>query len=116
MQSFPLLAVSITTGTTNPNILSGQPIQYWGRAGVLTIYGNGDAAGLLWNLNTNDGQTNNSIVPQGSGLGVASTAGKVKTNEDFIGQFAIPAGVQLMLPVTNPTAGDIKANFLFAIT
>lgn len=116
MQSFPLMAVPVLLGTTISNALAGQPIQYWGKAGVLTIYANADAVGLLWNLNINDGQTNTSVVPQGSGLGAASTVGKIKTNEDFVGQFAIPAGVQLMLPITNPTAGNINANFLFAIT
>jgi hypothetical protein len=116
MQSLALNAVTIATVTTNPNILAGSPIQYIGKAGVLTIYGNGDAAGLQWNLTTNDGQQNLQIVPQGSSLGVASTAGKVKTNEDFIGQFAIPGGVQLALAVTNPTGAAINANFLFAIT
>ena len=116
MQSLPFNAVAIPAATTNPNILAGSPIQYMGKAGVLTIYGNGDAAGLGWNLTTNDGQENKQIVPQGSSLGVASTAGKVKTNEDFIGQFAIPGGVQLALAVTNPTVAPINANFLFAIT
>lgn len=117
MQSFPLMEFNIVKATTNPNILAGQPIQYWGKAGILTIYGNADDVGVLWNLNINDGQSNLSLVPQGSGLGKASTAGKVKANEDFIGQFPIPAGVQLMLPVTNTDASnDIPVSFLFAIT
>jgi hypothetical protein len=115
MQSFPF-TITIATGTTNPNILSGQPIQYWGKAGVLTVYGNGDAAGLLASMNTNDGQDNKQVIPNGASLGAASTAGKVKTNEDFLGQFAIPAGVQLSMSVTNPTLANINANLLFVIT
>jgi hypothetical protein len=116
MQSLALNAVVVAATSTIPNILAGSAIQYMGKAGVLTIYGNGDAAGLMWNLTTNDGQQNQSLVPQGSSLGVASTAGAVKTNENFIGQFAIPGGVQLSLAVTNPTGAPINANFLFAIT
>lgn len=116
MQSFPLNAVPVVAGTPTANALAGTPIQYWGKAGILTIYGNANSAGISWALTTNDGQENKSIVPVGSSLGVASTSGKVKTNEDFIGQFAIPAGVQLQLPLTNTGSGTIDANFLFAIT
>src|SRR5208283_2185552 len=116
MQTFMVNAFSVAATTTNPNILQGQPIQYWGKPGVLTLYGNASAAGLSMALSLNDGQQNLQVVPTGSTIGVASTAGKVKTNEDFIGQFAIPSAVQLMLPVTNTTAGPLTVNFIFAIT
>jgi predicted cupin superfamily sugar epimerase len=116
MQSLPLNAVSVAANTTLANVLSGQPIQYMGKAGVLTIYANGSAAGLQWSLAINDGQSNQQVVPNGSTLSPASTAGKIKTNEDFVGQFAIPAGVQLQLSVTNTTGGALTANFLFVIT
>jgi hypothetical protein len=116
MQSFPLMEQSVGIGATIANLLAGQPIQYWGRAGVLTVYGNADAVGLNFSLAINDGQETRMVIPAGSGLGTASTVGKVKTNEDFLGQFAIPAGVQLILSVTNPTAGAVKVSFLFVIT
>lgn len=116
MQSYSLNAVAVAAGVTNPNALSGSPIQYMGKAAVLTIYGNASAAGMSVSLTTNDGQVNNQVIPTGSNLGVASTAGKVKTNEDFLGQFAIPAGVQLMLALTNTTGGGLTANLLFVIT
>jgi hypothetical protein len=116
MQSFPLMEQSIAASTTVANLLAGQPIQYWGRAGVLTLYGNADAAGVNFALSINDGQETKQIVPTGAGLGVASTVGKVKTNEDFVGQFPIPGNVQLILAVSNTTAGAIKVSFLFVIT
>lgn len=115
MQSFPLIGFTLAAATPNPNILQGQPIQYWGKAGVLTVYGNADTGGDNFNLSINDGQSNVNVIPQGSVLGAATTPGKVNTNEDFIGQFPIPAGVQLILPVTPIAAGD-KVNFLFVIT
>lgn len=116
MQSLPLNAISVAANTTNPNALSGSAIQYMGKAGVLTIYGNASAAGMQVSLTTNDGQENKQVIPTGSNLGPASTAGKVKTNEDFLGQFAIPGGVQLMLALVNTTGGTLTANLLFVIT
>jgi hypothetical protein len=82
----------------------------------MTLYGNADAAGQTFALTINDGQTNTQVVPTGSGLSVASTADAVKLNENFIGQYAIPAGIQLILTVTNTTGAAVKANFIFVIT
>lgn len=116
MQSFPLLEQSTAANTTNNNLLSGQPIQYFGRAGILTVYGNADAVGMQFSLAINDGQSTTLLIPAGAGLSVAATTGKVKTNEDFLGQFPIPANVQLILSLTNTTGAAIKSSFLFVIT
>jgi hypothetical protein len=116
MQSFALMEQSVAANTTSTTLLNGTPIQFWGKAGVLTIYANADAVGCTYALTVNDGQTNQQVIPTGSGLGAASTSGKIKTNEDFAGQFAIPAGVQLQLTVTNTTGAAVKSNFLFVIT
>ncbi len=115
MQSYPFSKTYAAGSPQDANALQGSPIQYWGKAGVLTVYGNGNTGGDPFNLSINDGQENRNVIPQGSLLGAASTAGKVKTNEDFIGQFPIPAGVQLILPITPIAAGD-TVNFLFVIT
>jgi hypothetical protein len=116
MQSFNLVA-PVVKATTVPNALAGLPIEYFGRAAVLTVYGNADAAGILMSLSYNDGQDVKSVVPATSALGVATTAGKVSTNEDFLGQFALPAGVRLILALTNTDgANDHNANFLFVVT
>lgn len=115
-QTFPLMEQSVAANTTSANLLAGAPIQYFGKAGVLTLYGNADAAGQTFALTINDGQTNTQVVPTGSGLSVASTSGAVKLNENFIGQFPIPAGVQLILTVTNTTGAAVKSSFIFVIT
>jgi hypothetical protein len=98
------------------SLLDGTSIEFQTKASVLTIYGNGDDVGLLHSFFLNDGSTTIGIIPPGSGLGVASTAGKVKTNEDFVIQYAIPAGEHLVHQVSNPTAGAILANFMYVIT
>jgi hypothetical protein len=107
---------SVAANATTANLLSGAPIQFVGRAGVLTLYGNADAVGMTHALSINDGQETRQIVPAGAGLGAASTAGKVKTNEDFIGQFPIPAGVQLIHAITNTTGAAVKCSFIYVIT
>lgn len=116
MQSFSINELSVAANTTNANILSGAPIQYFGKAGVLTIYGCGDAVGMQHSLSINDGQSTSLVVPNTSGLSVCSTAGTVKTNEGFIGQYPIPAGVQLVHSLTNTTGAAVKSNFLYVIT
>jgi hypothetical protein len=117
MQSFGINEYSVAAATTDNNVLgnTGSP-QYFGRAAVLTVYGNSDAVGMKLALATQDGQGTIQQIPSGSGLGVASTAGKIKTNEDFIGQYPITAGVQLILSLINTTGAAIKSNFLFVVT
>jgi hypothetical protein len=116
MQSFNLVA-PVVKATTVANALAGLPIEYWGRAGVLTVYGNADAAGLQASLSFNDGQDIRTVIPPTSALSVATTAGKVATNEDFIGQFPIPGNVRLILSLTNTDgSNDHNANFLFVVT
>lgn len=116
MQSWQINELSVGATTTNPNILTGAPIQFFGRAGILTIYGCADAVGMQHALSINDGQTTTLVIPTTSGLGACSTSGLVKTNENFVGQFPIPAGVQLIHSLTNTTAGAVKSNFTYVIT
>ncbi len=114
-QTFPINELSIGIGAT-VNVLSGTSIQFQTVASVLTIYGNSDAVGLTHAFFINNGNLTIAIVPPGAGLGVASTVGKIKTNEDFIIQYAIPAGQALVHNVTNPTAGAVKVNFMYVLT
>jgi hypothetical protein len=116
MQTFSINELSIAANSTTNNALSGAPIQYFGRAGVLTLYGCGDAVGIQHALTINDGQTNTQVVPTTSGLSACSTTGTVKTNEAFVGQYAIPAGVQLIHSITNTTGAAVKVNFIYVIT
>lgn len=116
MQTFSIMESSIAATTTVANILSGSPVQFVTKASVLTLYANADAVGITFSLSLADGNTIAQVVPTGAGLSAASTVGKIKTNEDFIGQFAIPSGVQLILAVVNSTAGAVKVNFLLVVT
>lgn len=115
-RSFTVRYTIPANGFVNDIITAMGINSYFGTASNLTLYANGDASGLTWNMNWDDGQSSIGIVPNGSALGVASTAGKVKTNEDFQIQFAIPAGVKLLLNAQNPTAGAINLNALIVIT
>jgi hypothetical protein len=108
---------SIAATTTVADVIGAQGINaFFGRAAGITLYGNCDTvATMTWAAFADDGTTVVGLVPTGSTLPAASTAGKVKANEDFIGQFAIPAGNKLLLSVTNPTAGALLANFLVVV-
>lgn len=97
---------AIGAAATIANVLSGLAIEYQGSAVVLTVYGNGDIAGMTQSLFGHRGDASDLYIPPASGLGVASTVGKVKVNEDFIGQFPLPAGTRLVHSVTNPGAAS----------
>lgn len=114
-QTFPINELPIAVGAS-VNVLSGSSIQFQTVASVLTIYGNADAVGITHTFFLNNGSVSIGIIPIGSGLGVASTVGKIKTNEDFIIQYAIPAGQALVHQVTNGTAGIVKVNFMYVLT
>lgn len=104
-------------GATNSNVLAGQSVEYFGgKAGILTLYGNGDALLFTHALFTNDGQNVQLVVPPGSVLSLAGTAGKIRTNEDFIGQWAIPSQVRLVHSVTNGGAGASNFTMMYVIT
>jgi len=101
--------------TTNDVITSAGYNAYFGAAAKVTFYGGADAVGMQHSLFTDDGQTMVGIIPPGSGLGTLSTSGKVKTNEDFIHQFAIAMGSKLLWNLTNTTGAAIKSNALFMV-
>jgi hypothetical protein len=87
------------------NVLTGDPTEYWGKAGALTLYGSCDVAGDTFSLAYySGGDPGIVVVPPGSLVPVASTAGTVKNNENFIGQFAIPAGSRLVLSIAGTAA------------
>lgn len=101
MQSLPI-RTAIGAAATVPNVLVGTALEYFGKANVLTIYGNADIAGMTFSLSFNQGGDSQLPIPPGASLGAASTVGKIKTNEDFLIQVPVPAGSRLVLSVTNP--------------
>jgi len=98
------------------NVLSGQPIEIFSEAGTITIYGNADAIGVTMSLSMASGLGIETVVAPGSVVSVASTAGKIKVNEDFLIQFAVAAGKRLILGLVNTTAAAIVARMLLVAT
>lgn len=112
--SFPLHS-AIGAATTLANILSGTAIEFLGDEVMLDVYGGAVIAGMTWSLTGFRGSDPGSqLIPTGSALGVESTAGLVKTNENFIASVSISAGTRLVLPVTNP-GGASSVDFLFVV-
>ncbi len=110
-------STALAPGATNSNILAGQSVEYFGsKPGVLTLYGNGDALLFTHSLFRNDGQDVQLVIPPGSVLSLASTVGKIRTNEDFLGQWAIPSQIRLVHSVTNGGAGASNFTFMYVIT
>jgi hypothetical protein len=108
---------TLGAGATNPNVLAGQSVEYFGgKPGILTLYGNGDALLFTHSLFMNDGQDIRTVVPPGSVLSLAGTVGKIRTNEDFIGQWAIPSQVRLVHAVTNGGAAASNFIMMYVIT
>lgn len=108
---------TITANTTQADAISAQGINaFFGRAAGITLYWNCDtAATLTASLASDDGTSQTGLVPAGSTVGQASTSGKVKVNEDFVGQFPIDAGCKLLLSVVNPTASNLIFNALVVV-
>ena len=108
---------ALGASATITNALAGQSVEFFGsKAGILTFYANADAAGVQHTLFINNGQDIQTVVPPGSSLSVASTVGKIKTNEDFIGQWAVPAGVRLVWGLINTVAVATVARGMFVIS
>lgn len=78
----------------------------------ISIFANADAVGLTQTLKMDDGTGSEELVASGSGLSAASTAGKIKTNEDYLGAWGVRAQTKLLWNIVNTTAGAIKMNAL----
>lgn len=108
---------SIPATSTVADVISAQGINaFFGKAAGITVYWNCDtAATMTAAMFADDGTSVIGLVPAGSTVPAASTAGKIKANEDFIGQFPIDAGSKLLMAVTNPTAGALLFNALVVV-
>lgn len=112
--SFPLRQ-AIGAAATVANALAGTPVEYLGEDVMLDIYASADIVGMTFTLNGFTGSNPGSqYLPTGSAIGLASTVGKLKTNEDFVASVAIPAGSRLVLPIVNP-GGASNVNLLFVV-
>ena len=108
---------SIPVTSTVADVISAQGINaFFGQAAGITIYWNCDTvATMTASAIVDDGTTATVLIPPGSSVPSASTAGKIKANEDFIGQFPVPSGCKLLLGVVNPTAGALLFNALIVV-
>src|SRR6266567_936737 len=108
---------SIALTSTQADVISAAGINaFFGSAVGITVYWNCDTvATMTAAMFADNGATVVGLVPQGSAVPSASTAGKIKANEDFIGKFPIDAGSKLLISVTNPTAGALFFNALVVV-
>jgi hypothetical protein len=104
---------SSAAAATIANALTGTAIEYVGAAITLTMYASGDAPGDTFALTGYTGHAPGSaFLPAGSPVPTASTVGAVKTNENFVGQFAVAANTRLVLSVTTSAAHTGRFQFV----
>lgn len=113
-RSIAINELSIPTTGLNDIITSAGFNPVFTSAAKVTVFINGDAVGLTQTLKIDDGTASEELIPSGSGISAASTTGKIKTNEDYVGVFAVRPG-KLLWNLVNTTAGAIKANALLQI-
>lgn len=110
--SFPL-SYTIPAAGVITNALTGTPLQYIGGDVKLTVYASANAAGDTHSLTVTKGSdAPYSPIPTGP-IPAASTASAVKTNENFVAQFAIHAGSVPQLTITG-TAAHV-GQYLFVV-
>jgi len=108
---------SIPANATVPDVISQQGINaVFGKAAGITVYWNCDTvSSMTASLGSDDGVSSSGMVPPGSTVPVGSTPGKIKTSEDYIGQFPVDANSRLLMAVTNPTGGALDFNALVVV-
>lgn len=115
MRSF-FIKQAIAAGAT-VDVINAQGINgFFGKAAAITAYGNTDTSNTMTqSMTSDDGTGGIGLIPAGSAIKAASTAGAIKNSEDFIGQFGINAGSKLTWIISNPTAGSLNFNGLVVV-
>lgn len=108
--------ISQAASLTTPNLLNGTNLQYMGLATVMSIWAAvflalaHDTFALTWSRGAEFG----TVVPAGSVIN-NNPNGPQQLN-DLIGEFPLPAGANLVLPLTSDaTAGTHTGAFAFAL-
>lgn len=98
------ISYTIPAAATIPNLLTGTPLQYIGGDVKLTVYASCNTAGDTHSMTVTKGsEPPFSPIPLGP-IPAASTASAVKTNENFVAQFAVHAGSVPQLTVNGTAA------------
>src|SRR6266851_10325811 len=111
----PINRLSIPIAGLNDAFTSAGFNMIFGKAANISFFVAAQAFGLTHSLFFDDGVTSVAIIPPGSGIGLESTVGKVKTNEAFVAQPAIPAGVKLIWNVANGTSAAMLLDALLQV-
>src|SRR6266436_1346264 len=114
-RTIPINRLSIPIAGLNDAFTSAGFNMIFGQAAKISIYVAAQAFGLPHSLFYDAGVTRVAVIPPGSGIGLESTVGKVKTNEDFVAQAAIPANSKLIWNIVNGTAGIILVDALLQV-
>lgn len=114
-RSIPINEFSIPVAGQTDLITAAGFNPVFGAAAKITLFANADAVGLTHSLAMDDGTGSELLIPAGGGLSATSTTGKIKTNEDYIGVWAIRAGTKLLWNIVNTTGAAIKMNALVQI-
>lgn len=98
------------------NLTDQTAINFIGDAATLTVYASADVAGDTCHLWYHPvGPTpGGELIPGAAPIPVVSTAGAVKTNENFLGQFKLPGHHGMHLRVAG--AVGHTGRFLFVVT
>jgi hypothetical protein len=95
------LSYTIPAAAAIANLLSGQGVEYIGRASMLDIYATADAAGDTFSLTQTVAGDQKVIVPAGTAINVAAATGAgPKMSEDgYIFGAPVPMGAHLILAI-----------------
>lgn len=113
MALYQRISYVIPAGGLLANALSGQGVEFIGRASLISVGGVADVAGDTIALNYTVGGDSKILIPAGSALNGAAAAGQgPKRDEDeLIADYPVPAGAHLVLPVTGTAAHTGRLGF-----
>jgi hypothetical protein len=112
------ISYSQAASATTANVLTGQGVEYIGRASLLDLYGAAflAAANDQISLTSTLGGKSELLIPSGSGINV-NAAGPSMQSDGILNDAPIPAGAHLVLGlVSDATAGTHIGRFMIVIT
>lgn len=108
---------SQAASTTTANVLSGQGVEYIGKASVIDLFGaaflaaSNDQLSMSYTI----GGDSRVMIPSGSGLNV-NAAGPQILNDQLLSDYPVPAGAHLVLALTSDaTVGTHTGRLMVAV-